>query len=153
MAFQASGFSINILTVSLSITLSHYPYTFIYTLGHWWWCGVAGIFYPPIRPLVRTSCAHVLPMAYGLFNNECCTYVIFCVFHFLTDFNANEFCVQMNFICNNWYLIQWWLYTLPLLLINFILIKCWKIKTTPPRLAGALFNHSQWLVASNINAV
>lgn len=119
MAFQASGFSINIWAVSACI-----------------WCYCSFMPSSATRfPLTPTAIATslVLPMAYGLFNSECCTYVILCV-RFLTDINANEFRVQMKFISSNWYLIQWWLFTLPLLLINFIPIKWWKIKTTSPRL-------------------
>lgn len=124
MAFQASGFSINIWAVSACI---------------WCYCSFmpSSATRSPLSPTaIATSL--VLPMAYGLFNSECCTYVILCV-RFLTDINANEFRVQMKFISSNWYLIQWWLFTLPLLLINFIPIKWWKIKTTSPRLTPTDF--------------
>lgn len=124
MAFQASGFSINIWAVSACI---------------WCYCSFmpsSATRFPLSPTAIATSL--VLPMAYGLFNSECCTYVILCV-RFLTDINANEFRVQMKFISSNWYLIQWWLFTLPLLLINFIPIKWWKIKTTSPRLTPTDF--------------
>lgn len=124
MAFQASGFSINIWAVSACI---------------WCYCSFmpSSATRSPLSPTaIATSL--VLPMAYGLFNSECCTYVILCV-RFLTDINANEFRVQMKFISSNWYLIQWWLFTLPLLLINFIPIKWWKIKTTSLRLTPTDF--------------
>lgn len=64
---------------TVSITLSHHSHTHLYI--HWPLMIVVLLVHFQAHQLVRLSAhrAHILPMAYGLFNNECCTYVILCV--------------------------------------------------------------------------
>lgn len=95
---------------------------------------------PPVLPsLPPPSPPHLFYRWLTVCSTAGVAHMLFCVFAFWPILMQNEFRVQMKFISSNWYLIQWWLFTLPLLLINFIPIKWWKIKTTSPRLTPTDF--------------